>query len=183
MQIKLVIAIATATFAGFAAAQKKCPAQNILDECMKNAQAVVDGCDQTDYQCLCQTNKAKLECYINCPQDPTKGTQESLVSSWCVSAGGDTSSSVVPSPTSTETTAPSGSGAPTEEDGDDEEETGTDTEETGTDDAETEETSTSTEANPSSTADNNSGAAGSVASPAIAFGVVAGFAAIAGALL
>jgi cobalamin biosynthesis Mg chelatase CobN len=173
MQIKLVLAIATATFAGFAAAQQKCTAQNILNECLKNAKAVVDACGQTDYKCLCQTNKAMLECYINCPQDPTKGTQESLVSSWCVSAGGDATSSITSTPASSETSAPSSSGTSS----------GSSSEETPTESGK--ETSTATkEATSSNTAnaDDKTGA-GSVASPVMAFGVVAGLAAVAGGLL
>ncbi|RPB28521.1 hypothetical protein L211DRAFT_833494 [Terfezia boudieri ATCC MYA-4762] len=85
----------------------KCDSQTQFDLCKEDMKKTYLNCKDQDYQCLCNGNKIILSnCYPLCPQDDGRGTQESIVSSWCVSAGGDMTSSV-PVPTIT-TTASTG---------------------------------------------------------------------------
>lgn len=105
--------VAAAVVGGVMAA--KCDSQPQFDLCKQNMQGYIDACEPNEPQCLCRTNRDLLEhCYPLCPQDLGKGSQESTVSSWCVSAGGDKSSSVlVVTATTTASTGATGTTYPT----------------------------------------------------------------------
>lgn len=86
MLAKYILLVA-ATAAGFVAAQEKCTAQANFDLCMKNTQTSVDACGKVDYKCLCKAQKIKVDnCFPLCPNDPSKGSQEALESSYCTAA-------------------------------------------------------------------------------------------------
>ncbi|CAO3625381.1 unnamed protein product [Cunninghamella echinulata] len=99
-------------------AQTACSDQAVFDLCKQNQEQYIATCGPTSYQCLCQWNKAKLSCYNSCPNDPTKGTQENVVASYCNIPGANittswTGSIYTPTPTATpsnSTTSPTQTG-------------------------------------------------------------------------
>ncbi|KAF8458905.1 hypothetical protein BGX38DRAFT_1264624 [Terfezia claveryi] len=150
----------------------KCDAQTQFDHCKQDMKKTyLDPCTAQDYSCLCKGNKIILNnCYTLCPQDDGKASQESVVSSWCVSAGGDKTSSV-PIPTKTTTGATgTATGTGTSYPSDTETSTSTGTSEGGN------KTGTETTTTPTST----SGSAGNMLAPA---GFMVAAAAVAGLVL
>ncbi|ORZ09539.1 hypothetical protein BCR42DRAFT_423614 [Absidia repens] len=65
------------------AAQTVCTDQAVFDLCKQNQEKYLATCEPTNYQCLCQWNKAKLSCWNSCPNDVEKGTQENIVAADC----------------------------------------------------------------------------------------------------
>jgi len=113
--------LVAAAVVGGALAQTKCDAKPQLDLCLQNMSSNVDSYGPNDAHCLCKAYKIYRDnCYTLCPKDPGNATNDNYISSWCISAGGESSSSVpVPSSTSTdstnsETSAPSSTGGETE---------------------------------------------------------------------
>jgi len=97
----LVAAIAVT---GVYGATGKCDAQLQFNSCTKTMQPGIDACTSQDAVCLCQAYKALLaQCYNLCPDDPTKTGVQGNIDSWCVSAGGDKTTSTPPAakPTAT----------------------------------------------------------------------------------
>ncbi|KAF8471063.1 hypothetical protein BDZ91DRAFT_760766 [Kalaharituber pfeilii] len=80
----------TASLAGesFAPNPKRCNAQANLELCLTNANTALDQCRQVDNKCKCDSARTALDCYRFCPDDKGKATQESIVISWCETAGG-----------------------------------------------------------------------------------------------
>ncbi|KAF8418496.1 hypothetical protein EV426DRAFT_618433 [Tirmania nivea] len=162
--------VAVAAIVGGVMGAYKCDSQLQFDLCKQDMQKYVDGCPLNNPQCLCRTNKVILNnCYALCPQDPGLGSQQSIVSSWCVSAGGDKEES----PSSVPVATPTTTGATS---------TGTDTTapsntetSTTTDTSRDNETETSTTSRSQST-----GNAGSMLAPA---GFMVAAAAVAGLVL
>ncbi|KAF8474976.1 hypothetical protein BDZ91DRAFT_779525 [Kalaharituber pfeilii] len=91
--------------ASLAFAADKCNAQANLDLCLKNSNRVAQRCGGTDYKCLCDTARIVLDCYKFCPDDEGKAIQESVVVSWCETAGGGRTSTPQAASTTTTTSA------------------------------------------------------------------------------
>ena len=74
--------------AGFAAAQKKCDAQNIVDTCVAGYQSRIEACQKggNDFICLCDVYRDVLVCYNNCPDSQDRSPVQNQVTSYCTAA-------------------------------------------------------------------------------------------------
>ncbi|KAI8092636.1 uncharacterized protein BX664DRAFT_91463 [Halteromyces radiatus] len=73
--------------------QSACPDQAVFDLCKQNQDKYLATCAPTNYQCLCQWNKAKLSCWSSCPNDVERGTQENIVAADCSVPGANVTTS------------------------------------------------------------------------------------------
>jgi len=110
----LLLATATAATVAVAQSTSGCAAQPQFDTCMLTMGDAVKACGTQDWQCLCTTNKQLLtQCYTLCPNDSGKSSQESKITSYCVSAHGDPSySEAAAREKLTATTPPAGTRTP-----------------------------------------------------------------------
>jgi len=80
------VTILAVAFAGVAAAQARCEAQNIVDACTAQYKGRLSDCDANDWSCLCQESTNLLTCYNNCPKDSDRSGVQSQVTSYCGAA-------------------------------------------------------------------------------------------------
>ncbi|CAO3610226.1 unnamed protein product [Cunninghamella blakesleeana] len=117
MKFTTVGLIALAATAQSVLGQTACSDQAVFDLCLQNQDNYLKTCGPTDYQCLCQWNKAKLTCYTSCPNDPTKGSQDNVVASYCNIPGANVTSTwtgSITTPTASSSVSASGSASPTQ---------------------------------------------------------------------
>ncbi|CAO3593257.1 unnamed protein product [Absidia cylindrospora] len=95
------------------AGQSACADQAVFDLCKQNQDKYLATCAPTNYQCLCQWNKAKLSCWDSCPNDVEKGSQENIASADCSVPGANVTTSwsntALPTSTSASSSMPSSS--------------------------------------------------------------------------
>lgn len=155
----IALAVSVASVAASPAVSSVCSAQNIVDACLATFKPRLAECKGNDWACYCTEATNIQTCYNNCPKSDHSGVDSQVVA-WCgaYSATLPTTTSAVAVPTKTATTD-----AQT-----------TDESKTATD-----------ESNPSPTTTGakttKSPSAGNAAAPA--WGLMAGVAAVVGAML
>lgn len=65
----------------------------IITNCLASTGTRVSDCDDNDWKCLCDNQRAVLTCYDNCPSDPNRFGAEQTSVSWCNAAKAYSSSS------------------------------------------------------------------------------------------
>ncbi|OZJ01890.1 hypothetical protein BZG36_05044 [Bifiguratus adelaidae] len=78
-------------------APSTCAAQAVLDQCLKDAQALLAQCGAVDYGCECQWQQAISTCYDQCPNDPQATIAAQQVIVYCTAANQTASTSTAAS--------------------------------------------------------------------------------------
>ncbi|CAO3684266.1 hypothetical protein G6F70_005538 [Rhizopus microsporus] len=86
-----VVVATTTTITPTSTTTSNCAVQSVFDLCLSNQDDYIKRCQPQDYACLCTTNKQKLSCWVNCPNDSGKGTQEGIVQEICSMPGANVS--------------------------------------------------------------------------------------------
>ncbi|KAG1640988.1 hypothetical protein G6F44_006285 [Rhizopus delemar] len=99
-----VASTATATTTPTRSSTSDCAVKSVFDLCLQNEDDYIKRCQDHDYACLCTTNRQKLSCWNNCPNDTGLATQEGVVQTICSMPGANVSvtpwsSSILPTST------------------------------------------------------------------------------------
>ncbi|KAG1136463.1 hypothetical protein G6F38_012033 [Rhizopus arrhizus] len=107
---------ATASEAPTRTSNSACAVQSVFDLCIQNQDDYIKRCGNQDFACLCSTNKQKLSCWNNCPNDTGLLSQQGAVENYCSMPGANVSvtpwsSSALPTSTATNIVANNSSSA------------------------------------------------------------------------
>ncbi|KAG1048289.1 hypothetical protein G6F43_009307 [Rhizopus delemar] len=107
---------ATASVAPTRTSTSACAVQSVFDLCIQNQDDYIKRCGIQDFACLCSTNKQKLSCWNNCPNDTGLLSQQGVVENYCSMPGANVSvtpwsSSALPTSTATNIVANNSSNA------------------------------------------------------------------------
>ncbi|KAG0732514.1 hypothetical protein G6F57_020158 [Rhizopus arrhizus] len=78
---------ATASEAPTRTSTSACAVQSVFDLCIQNQDDYIKRCGNQDFACLCSTNKQKLSCWNNCPNDTGLLSQQGVVENYCSMPG------------------------------------------------------------------------------------------------
>ncbi|KAI9928572.1 hypothetical protein MW887_001786 [Aspergillus wentii] len=68
------------------ASSASCPAQEILDACLKSMKPQLQHCASNDWKCLCEQSNNVLTCYNNCTHHPDRDGAKQSKESYCSAA-------------------------------------------------------------------------------------------------